>query len=97
MVSVIPMMTMLSAVVADEGDRLGRPGIREAGGRRACGQHGPDAGPAALTTLLDLGDLDSVEHVARSAVNVWLAGSAAAAAICVFYRDSSHSELGTIR
>lgn len=30
-----------------------------------------------LTTLLDLGDLDSVEHVARSAVNVWLAGSAA--------------------
>lgn len=30
-----------------------------------------------LTTLLDLGDLDRVEHVARSAVNVWLAGRAA--------------------
>lgn len=30
-----------------------------------------------LTTLLDLGDFDHVEHVARSAVNVWLAGSAA--------------------
>jgi hypothetical protein len=30
-----------------------------------------------LTTLLDLGDLDRGEHVARSAVNVWLAGSAA--------------------
>lgn len=30
-----------------------------------------------LTALLDLGDLDRMEHVARSAVNVWLAGSAA--------------------
>jgi hypothetical protein len=30
-----------------------------------------------LTALLDLGDLDRGEHVARSAVNVWLAGSAA--------------------
>jgi hypothetical protein len=30
-----------------------------------------------LTALLDLGDLDHVDQVARSAVNVWLAGSAA--------------------
>lgn len=30
-----------------------------------------------LTALLDQGDLDRGEHVARSAVNVWLAGSAA--------------------
>jgi hypothetical protein len=30
-----------------------------------------------LTILLDLGDLDSVEPVARSAVNLWLAGSSA--------------------
>jgi hypothetical protein len=30
-----------------------------------------------LAALLDLGDLDRGEHVARSAVNGWLAGSAA--------------------
>jgi hypothetical protein len=38
---------------------------------------GVDTRCSQLTTLLDLGDLDRVEYVARSAVNVWLAGSAA--------------------
>jgi hypothetical protein len=38
---------------------------------------GVNARCSDLATLLDLGDLDSVEQVARSAVNLWLAGSAA--------------------
>jgi hypothetical protein len=38
---------------------------------------GADTRCSHLTTLLELGDFDRVEHVARSAVNIWLAGCAA--------------------
>lgn len=50
---------------------------------------GVDTRCSHLTTLLDLGDLDHVEHVARSAVNVWLAGSAA-------YRRLARNDRSTV-
>jgi hypothetical protein len=38
---------------------------------------GVDTRCTHLTTLLDMGDLERVEHVVRSAANLWLAGRAA--------------------
>jgi hypothetical protein len=49
-----------------------------------------------LTALLDLGDLDRGEHVARSTVNVWLAGSAAYRRL-VRHGEATLAEVKTIR
>jgi hypothetical protein len=49
-----------------------------------------------LTALLELGDLDRGEHVARSAVNVWLAGSAAYRRL-VRHDEATIAELKTTR